>query len=124
VHEQLELARAEHSRLVGGAAAEARQMRLAAEQRAAEIITEAERRAHTTFTDAENRAEKALAAAEDRMTQLKVERVAVARYFESLGDVVNNAQRLERSARGATEQSLEPQTEKPSPAPVDHGDEG
>ena len=65
-----------------------------ADTQAAQIISEAEKRAHATYTSAENRAQKVLAAAEDRMNQLKVERGAVARYFESLGDVIANAQRL------------------------------
>ena len=67
-----------------------------------DVLHEAEQRAHRTFTDAENRAQKVLAAAEDRMTQLKVERVAVARYFESLGEVVTNARKLEQSVKPST----------------------
>ena len=77
----------------------------AAEHQAAHIVQEAERRAHATFTEAENRATKVLLDAEDRMSQLKVERVAVARYFESLGEVVTNARKLESATESANERS-------------------
>ena len=73
-------------------------IRAAAEQRAAEIMVEAEQRAQTTWVAAEDRATKVLAAAEDRMNQLKVERGAVARYFESLGEVLTNAQKMNTAA--------------------------
>ena len=46
---------------------------------------------------------KVLAAAEDRMAQLKVERGAVARYFESLGDVLTNAQKMGQAAQHAVD---------------------
>ncbi|MBN9612396.1 MAG: hypothetical protein J0H64_02835, partial [Actinobacteria bacterium] len=55
---------------------------------------------------------KVLAAAEDRMMQLKVERGAVARYFESLGEVLSNAQKMETVTRNATEAPLQ-NTEAP-----------
>ena len=46
------------------------------------------------------------------MTQLKVERVAVARYFESLGQVITNAQKLEQTTQQATDVTIEQSTDE------------
>ena len=44
------------------------------------------------------------------MAQLKVERGAVARYFESLGEVLTNATKLSSSAANATDVEVIPQS--------------
>ena len=103
---QLTDAREEHQRLVSAAQQDAAQIRANAERQAGEIVVEAEQRAQTTWVDAENRATKVLAAAEDRMTQLKVERGAVARYFESLGEVLGNAQKMNTVAENFVERTV------------------
>ena len=65
-----------------------------ASKEAARLLADAEHRSKTLLADAEKQSADLLADAEERLTQIRLEREAVAGYFESLRGVLSQAEKV------------------------------
>ena len=83
-----------NAELDGGARVTAKELKVASEQTAERIIREAEDRANEMLREATESTRALVTDAEDRMKQIRVEREAVAGYFESLRSVLSQAERV------------------------------
>src|SRR6185437_5701706 len=73
---------------------EVKTARKEAENSAREIVRTAEDRAAAIIEDAEERTRRLVADAEERLSQIRIERKAVAGYFESLRSVLTQAEQV------------------------------
>ena len=76
------------------AKAEARELRDRSGNEAAEILSNAEARAKAMVKDADKRTATLVTDAEERLSQIRIEREAVAGYFESLRTVLSQAEKV------------------------------
>ena len=65
-----------------------------AEETARSIVREAEERAAALVDEAEERTQRLVADAEERLAQIRIEREAVAGYFENLRGVLQQAEKV------------------------------
>jgi uncharacterized protein YjgD (DUF1641 family) len=86
--------RALNEKLDAGARDEAKVQRSAANDEAERIVREAEERAAALLADTETRTRELVTDAEDRLAQIRIERDAVAGYFESLRSVLTQAEKV------------------------------
>jgi cell division septum initiation protein DivIVA len=88
------LAREEADSVEADARAEVKAARKDAEVTAAQIVRSAEDRAREIIEEADERTRKLVSDAEERLSQIKIEREAVAGYFESLRGVLTQAEQV------------------------------
>ena len=86
--------RAEAERLEAKVRSEIGEVRDRADEEARQRIAEAHEQARKLISDAEERTRALVADAEDRLSQIRIERDAVAGYFESLRGVLSQAQQV------------------------------
>jgi cell division septum initiation protein DivIVA len=86
--------RLEADTVEAAARSDAKAVRRQADETAAEILGNAEDRAKAMTDEAEERTAKLVADAEDRLSQIRIERDAVAGYFESLRGVLQQAEKV------------------------------
>jgi cell division septum initiation protein DivIVA len=65
-----------------------------AEETAQDILTDAEDRAKTMVDEAEEKTSRLVSDADDRLAAIRLEREAVAGYFESLRGVLSQAEKV------------------------------
>lgn len=86
--------RALNEQLDSGAREEATARRKQAEDDANRVVREAEKKAQALVTEATKRTRLLVSDAEDRLAQIRIERDAVAGYFESLRSVLTQAEKV------------------------------
>ena len=86
--------RALNEQLDTGAREEAAAQRKLAEDNAHRIVRDAEKKAKALVAEATKRTRLLVSDAEDRLGQIRIERDAVAGYFESLRSVLTQAERV------------------------------
>ncbi|MGK2855202.1 MAG: hypothetical protein ACSLE3_14050, partial [Microbacteriaceae bacterium] len=78
---------------------ERRQLHDAADETAQRIVSDAEKRARQLVREAKEQAAAAIAEAEDRLAEIRLERDAIAEYFQNLRGILGTAEEVQSKAQ-------------------------